>query len=347
MTRRLAFALVIVVAAVATGSASAVSSLHVTASAQFAPWSAGPMRFDSSHDALWLLDQDAGGTTNLVKLDPATLAVESSSPVAEQGQAFYDLAVGLGRIWVVNFPNDYVDTSLVGSISEYDSDGSLLRTVSTYGHGPEGVGFVNGKVWVANHHQDAPGTGGSVVELDPDTGALLARIPVGAPIFCCGPQELTVADGFLWTGVPNLNGVVRIDPSTLATTVIPGGQGGGQFPASACGVFAFDGSTHRLWVTDGFCRPASIMRLDTSTATVTQSINPGGAAIGLAFGNGSLWASVADNGRGKSGFLVQLDPSTGAIVGKLGVGGWGDVAVGDGAVFVESLPTGQILRVTQ
>jgi DNA-binding beta-propeller fold protein YncE len=345
--RRLAFVIAVVAAALAATTASASSALRVTATQQFAPWSTGPLRFDAAHDALWLLQTDVGGTTSLVKLDPGTLAIESSTPVDVQGAAFYDLAVGLGRVWVSNFPFDYVDTSLVGSLSEYDGTGSFIRTISTYGHGPEGVAFLDGKVWVANHHQDAPGSGGSVVALDPDSGALLARVPVGAPIFCCGPQELTAADGAIWAGVPNLNGVVRIDPSTLATTLILGGDGGGQFPASACGVFAADPAAHRLWVTDGGCRPASILRLDSSTGALTQSVNPGGIAIGLAFGGGSLWVSVADNGRGKSGFVVQLDPSTGSVLAKLSVGGWGDVAYGDGAAFVESVPTGQILRVTQ
>jgi DNA-binding beta-propeller fold protein YncE len=345
--RRLIVIALVVSACVAVQTAAAASSLHVTATQQFASWSPGPMRFDAAHDALWLLETDSSGTTFLEKLHPATLAVESSTPVAVQGAAFYDLAVGLGRVWVSNFPFDYIDTSLVGSLSEYDGNGTFIRTISTYGHGPEGVAFLDGKVWVANHHQDAPGSGGSVVELDPDSGALLARVPVGAPIFCCGPQELTVADGAVWAGVPNLNGVVRIDPSTLAATFISGGQGGGQFPASACGVFAADPATHRLWVSDGFCRPASVLRLDTSTGTLTQSFNPGGAGVGLAYGGGSLWASVADNGRGKSGFLVQLDPANGDVLAKLSVGGWGDVAYGDGAAYVESIPTGQILRVTQ
>ena len=334
-------------AVVAATTASAGSSLHVTATQQFAPWSLGPMRFDATHDALWTISFDSSGTASLVKLDPSSLAIESATPLAVQAQAFYDLAIGLDRVWVSNFPDDYTDTSLVGSLSEYDGNGKVISTISTFGHGPEGIGFAGGKVWVANHHRDAPGTGGSVVELDPDTGALLARVGLGAPIFCCGPQELTVLDGAIWVGVPNLDAVVRIDPSTLATTTVPGGPGGGQFPGGDCGGFATDPASHRLWVTDAFCRPASIMRLDSSSGTITQSFNPGGVAVGLAYGNGSLWASVADNGyRGKSGFLTQLDPSSGAIVAKLAIGGWGDVAAGDGAVFVQSLASGQILRVT-
>jgi DNA-binding beta-propeller fold protein YncE len=343
--RRLLLAL-IAAAWVVAGTASAGSSLQVMATQQFAPWSLGALRFDHVHDALWTLDTQPSGEVDLVKLAPATLEIESSNAVAVQGQAFYDLGVGLGRVWVVNFPDDYNDQSLVGSVSEYDGNGTFIRTISTYGHGPEGIGFLYGKVWVANHHRDAPGSGGSVVELDPDTGALLGRVPVGAPIFCCGPQELTVADGSIWTGVPNLNAVARIDPATLTATLVPGGNGGGWFPGGACGVFAFDAATHRLWSADGFCRPSAVVRLDTQTGAVTQSFNPGGVAVGLAFGNGVLWASVADNGRGKSGFVAQIDPATGGVVAKLGIGGYGDVAFGDGAAYVASQPTGQLLRVT-
>jgi DNA-binding beta-propeller fold protein YncE len=111
-------------------------------------------------------------------------------------------------------------------------------------------------------------------------------------------------------------------------------------------VFAADPATHRLWATDGFCRPSSILQLDSAGGTLTGAINPGGVAAGLAYGDGALWASVADNGRGKSGFLAEVDPTTGSILGKLSTGGTGDVAFGDGAVYVESQATGRILRVT-
>lgn len=339
--------LLVLVASFAAGNAAAGSSLHVTATAQFDPWSTYPMRFDPTNNALWFVEVDNANLVSLVKLDPATLAVESSTPVAVQDAAFYDLSIGLGHEWVVNFTNDYSDPSVLGSISEYDANGNFVKNLSSYGHGPTGAVFANGHLWVANHHQDAPGTGGSLVEIDPQTGAMLARVSVGAPMFCCGPSELAYADGAIWAGVPNLNGVVRLDLATLATSLIPGGGGGGKYPEGACGGFAADPATHRLWSSDAFCRPSSILQLDSSAGALTRSINPGGVAAGLAYGNGALWASVADNGRGKSGFLAELDPSSGAILAKLSTAGTGDVAFGHGAVYVESQATGQIFRVTQ
>ena len=345
--RKLLLCLVVLAASVAAVDASAGSSLHVTATAQFPAWSTYPMRFDPTNDALWFVEVDDQNVVSLVKLNPANLAVESTTVVPVQGAAFYDLSIGLGHEWVVNFNDDYSDHSVVSSISEFDGDGHLVRTISSYGHGATGVAFLDGKLWVANHHQDAPGTGGSVVEIDPATGTLLKRVPVGAPIFCCGPSELAAADGAIWAGVPNLNGIVRIDPVSGATRLIAGGDGGGQDPSGACGGFAADPATHRLWLSDAFCRPSSILQLDTSSGTVTGSLNPGGIAAGLAYGNGALWASVADNGRGKSGFLAEVDPATGAILAKLATGGTGDVAFGDGAAYVESQATGQIMRVTQ
>lgn len=339
--------LLVLLACAVAGNAAAGSSLHVTATAQFSPWSTYPMRFDPANDVLWFVEVDDQNLVSLVKLNPATLAVESSTQVPVQGAAFYDLSIGLGHEWVVNFTDDYSDHSVMGSISEFDGDGNPVKTFSSYGHGPTGVAFLNGNLWVANHHQDAPGTSGSVVEIDPQTGNEIAHVLVGAPIFCCGPSELAAADGAIWAGVPNLNGVVRVDPTTLATRVISGGGGGGQYPSGACGGFASDPATHRLWLTDAFCRPSSILQLDSASGTLTGSLNPGGVAAGLAFGNGVLWASVADNGRGKSGFLAEVDPATGAILAKLATDGTGDVAYGDGAVYVESQSTGRILRVMQ
>ena len=350
MRNRLALAvagLFLLTASVSVGTASAGSSLHVAATAQFGPWSTYSMRFDTAHNALWFIEVDGANVASLVKLNPTTLAVESSTPVDVQGVA-YDLSVGLDHEWVVNFPfGDLQDPSIMGSISEYDSNGNLVKTFTTYGHGPTGVAFLNGQLWVANHHQDAVGTGGSVVEINPQTYALEERVHIGQAIFCCGPGELAVADGAIWAGVPNLDGIVRIDPTTLGTTLIPGEGGGGQYPEAACGEFTGDPTTHRLWVTDGFCRPSSILQLDTTTNTVSASINPGGVAAGLAFANGAVWASVADNGRGKSGFLSEIDPATGTVRAKLPTPGTGDVAVGDGSVYVESEAAGEIIRVTQ
>ncbi|HET9614652.1 MAG TPA: hypothetical protein VFP22_07555, partial [Candidatus Limnocylindrales bacterium] len=272
----------VLAACVLAGNAAGSSALHVTATAQFPAWSTYPMRFDPVNDALWFVEIDDANVVSLVKLNPATLAVEHSTTADVQGAAFYDLAIGLGHEWVVNWVADYSDPSAIGSISEYDAAGNFVKTISSYGHGPNGVAFLDGKLWVANHHQDAPGTSGSVVEIDPSTGNLLARVRVGAQIRCCGPTELAAADGAIWVGVPNLNGIVRIDPTTLATSLIPGGNGGGQDPLGACGGFAGDPATHRLWLTDAFCRPSSILQLDTSSGTVTGSINPGGVAAGLA-----------------------------------------------------------------
>ena len=339
--------LLVLTTGLAAGNAAAGSPLHVTATAQFDPWSTYPMRFDPVNDALWFVEVDDQNLVSLVKLNPATLAVESSTQVPVQGAAFYDLSIGLGHEWVVNFTDDYSDRSVMGSISEFDADGNPVKTFSSYGHGPTGVTFLNGMLWVANHHQDAPGTSGSVVEIDPQTGEEIGRVLVGAPIFCCGPSELAAADGAIWAGVPNLNGVVRVDPTTHATSLVAGGGGGGKYPEGACGGFAADPATHRLWATDAFCRPSSILQFDSSTVALTGSINPGGVAAGLAYGNGALWASVADNGRGKSGFLAEVDPSSGAVLAKLATAGTGDVAFGDGSAYVESQATGQILRVTQ
>ena len=306
------------------------------------------MRYDPAHGAVWVV-ADAGGAASLFKLDPDTLAVESVTALDRQGQAFYSLAVGLGRVWVSNFPDDYEDHSLEGSISSYDGDGTFIRTIPTYGHGPEGAAFVGGDVWVANHHQDAVGTGGSIVRLDPDSGALLARVPLGAPIFCCGPQALAVADGRLWTGVVNLNAIARIDPVSLQTDLIPAGNAApqGGFPAGACGAIAVDERHHRIWLGDGGCLPSRVNRVDTVSGAITQSFNPGGNAFGLDYGLGSVWAGVVSSGyQGKSGFLARIDPDSGKVTAKVSTGGLAfDVAVGDGAVFVATPLSGEILRV--
>jgi hypothetical protein len=336
-----------VVALTAIASAPAAASPRIVARQYVSPIM-GPMRYDPAHGAVWII-ADAGGTASLFKLDPDTLGVESVTALDRQGQAYYSLAVGLGRVWVSNFPDDYEDHSLEGSISQYAGDGTFIRTIPTYGHGPEGAAFLGGDVWVANHHQDAPGTGGSIVRLDPDTGALLGRVPIGAPIFCCGPQALEVADGRLWTGVPNLDAIGRIDPASLDVDLIGAGPAApqGGLPVGACGAIAVDERHGRIWVGDGGCLPSQVSRVDTGSGTITQSFNPGGNAFGLDYGLGSLWASVVSSGfQGKSSFLARIDPDSGNVTAKIATGGLAfDVAVGDGAVFVVTPLSGEILRV--
>jgi hypothetical protein len=324
-------------------AATASAALRVAARVHVAD-STGAMRFDGVHNAVWVITTDnATGTSRLTKLDPVTLQVESSTPLAVQDAEFYGLEIGLGRVWVSNFPDDTANPGAPGTISSYDGNGQLIGTRPSYGHGPEGMAFLDGKVWVANHHQDGPGLGGSVVEIDPDTGAQLAHVSVGAAQLCCGPQQLAAADGAVWAGVPNLDALVRVDAATLATT--PFDAGGGS-KGGACGSVVADQPHHRLWMTDGGCAPSDIMRVDTQTGTITQRLNVG-AGANLDYGMGSLWIGAYPLGfKGQGTFVEQVDPTTGSPQGKVAIGGsLVDVAAGTSAVYADTQYTGEVIAI--
>jgi virginiamycin B lyase len=86
----------------------------------------------------------------------------------------------------------------------------------------------------------------------------------------------------------------------------------------------------------------------TSVARVTvvrpiphadQTIRVGKTPYNIAAGFGSVWVAV-------DGGLVRLNPSSGAVVARIGVGGrpWG-VATGEGAVWVGNFTDGTVARV--
>lgn len=82
--------------------------------------------------------------------------------------------------------------------------------------------------------------------------------------------------------------------------------------------------------------------------SITATIPAGAFLRGVAVGEGAVWASV-DNADGGSDdhLLVRIDPETNEIVDWLSLPEAGDLAVGDGAVWVLSrvAPEGAVLRI--
>jgi hypothetical protein len=299
----------------------------------------GALRYDAADDLLWTIDV---GNDQLIAVAPLTgQVIHRTALPADLPAGEYQLEVGLGHVWITNF-----DGGGRAPLLEVDpSTGAIVNGAgySTYGNGPEDIAFLDGDVWVANHHQDAPSTSGSVVELDPATGQQIRHVTVGAQEPCCGPQYMTAAAGSVWVEVVNLAAVVRLTPTSgggWTTDTIPDGSQANAFnqPDAACGTLVHDGTGH-VFFSDGGCQPSDLGRIDTSTEAVTTWPEQG-SLYGLDYGLGSVWADMAAQGTGRiSTFLARVDPSTGTILGKTKVdsqAGPADVAVDtrDGLVFV-------------
>jgi virginiamycin B lyase len=213
-------------------------------------------------------------------------------------------------------------------------------------------------VWISNKPKD------SVARLDPKTNTVAATIPVGKRP-CSG---LAIGFGSLW--VPNCGDstIVRVDlktnqiTSTIKSTIgnsegsIASGAGSIWMMTDARGTLArFDPATDKvvaeiyvptgsfglafgpgedgaLWVTS--TEHDSVSRIDPHTNLVVETIKVGKAPRFIATGAGAVWTLNQGDGS-----VSRIDPKTNKVVATVEVGvpgGGGDIAAGEGSVWVTS-----------
>ena len=212
---------------------------------------------------------------------------------------------------------------------------------------------VDESVWVSNRPKD------SVARLDPKTNTVAATLAVGT-----GPcSGLAVAFGSLW--VPNCGDktIARVDLGSgevkpvIRTTIassegsIVAGAGSIWIMTDAKGTLArYDPATNALvaeiyvaagsyglafgddavWVTstDGNV----VTRVDPHTNLVVETIPVGKAPRFIAAGAGGVWTLNQGDGS-----VSRIDPKTNKVAATIEVGvpgGGGDIAVGEGSVWV-------------
>jgi streptogramin lyase len=229
------------------------------------------------------------------------------------------------------------------------------------GAGVPAVG--GGAVWVP------VSSDGTLVRVNPESGSVATRVPVGQASSAPGDLDSAVfAGGAVWAASDAGGTVARVDPATSAVTERfttasrPGGlaEGGGFVWAfhfrqstvtridavtnavrtfevaelSGTGITYGDGSVWLL--SDG---PARVFRLDPATGAVQQTIPlripfpPRRAVVEtwwLAYGDGTVWASLPNNAG-----AARIAAASGGV-SYVGVP-FGDpfgVAVGGGSVWV-------------
>jgi streptogramin lyase len=249
-----------------------------------------PRDVSSGFGSIWVSN---GPSRTVTRIDPSTNAVLAVISVPDPASV---LAAGAGAIWVTSFPGDSVTR-----IDPTSNAATGTISLAPSGLGPIGITVFDGYVWVANHDGNPTG---SVAKIDPATMGVVDVIPIGSQSFA-GPNWLSAGAGSLWTDVPNINAVTRIDPSTdTVIATIP--------DKGVCGALA--ASDTAVWVAGGGgsgCLPG-ITRIDPTSNTVTARLNAGGQTDALALGNNTLWygTSISD-------FLGRIDTSTTTIVGQL------------------------------
>jgi streptogramin lyase len=175
-----------------------------------------------------------------------------------------------------------------------------------------------------------------VSRIDPESGAVGEPIPVGD-----GPASVAVGDGAVW--------VVNDDAGTVSKVDIERGEVVGipiELPSTSDGdsIAVGDG---RVWVVTP--DQGRIVPIDASSGRRGRAIAPpDGTAEELAFGEGGLWVV------GDAGTVTRLDPASGEAGEPVKVGRRfppdtdvfrGEIAVGEGAVWVAGLDDETVVRV--
>jgi streptogramin lyase len=249
-----------------------------------------PRDVASGFGSIWVAN---GPSRTVTRIDPASNAVLAVIPVPDPASV---LAAGAGAIWLTSVPGN--------SVTRIDPNTNAATgtiSLAPSGLGPVGITVDDGYVWVANHDGN-PTT--SVAKIDPSTMSIIDLIPIGTGSDA-GPNWMSAGAGSVWTDVPNINAVVRIDPTTDTVLATIPDQG-------VCGALA--ASDTAVWVAGGGgpgCQPG-ITRIDPTSNTVTTMLNAGGQTDSLALGNDTLWY-----GTSKSNFLGRIDTTSNTIVGQL------------------------------
>lgn len=243
----------------------------------------------ATDDAIW-----ASTESGIARVDPDTNAVVE---VIETDDGRVPFAIGFGSIWTTVYDS--------GELKRYDmTSGSHIETIDL-GDGvlAAGVAVTEDAVWVASHH------GGTVIRVDPIENAVVAEVSVGR-LGRSGPGELLAADSSVWVSVPNLPGVVEIDPaSNEPKTTIEFTSG-----AAACGPLAMiDGE---IWISSCFdWTTLSVANVADQRERGVAYLNGfGGQAVEV---NGTVWIPVTRNDGLEENALLGIDPTSLEVIDRI------------------------------
>jgi YVTN family beta-propeller protein len=229
------------------------------------------------------------------------------------------LASGFGRVWTVVqvYPKGAWLFGLAGGTGQIISRFRMHVPLSRKGD-VTSVAAVGPSLWVSLYGSVAPThrgefggifEPGSVWRIDPDTGAVVARIGVGA-----GVVSVAGTGNALWAANYRDDTVSRIDPSTnRVVATIPVGAGPTAIAATTGGV----------WVTNSL--DGTVERIDPATNRVVARVAVGASPMGIAASPDRVWAAdyLSDS-------VTVIDPRTNRAVATLPVG-QGPIGIAEGA----------------
>jgi DNA-binding SARP family transcriptional activator/DNA-binding beta-propeller fold protein YncE/ABC-type branched-subunit amino acid transport system substrate-binding protein len=227
---------------------------------------------------LWVAS--AVGLRGVVQgIDPAGMSIVETRTIrtgAGRGDDLFAaptpdaLAVGARTVWANN---------LHSKLARFDPGQPGVRTQALPpSHSVDGIAVGAGAVWVASGADDR------VVRLDPQTGAVVAEIPIAVAQAArvASPFGIAVGFGSVWVSdalsntvselSPRLNAVVATIPVGIRPTAIAVGE-------------------RAVWVLDAGA--GTVTRIDPGRHAVVATIQVGRTVTGITAGLGGVWVTVA------------------------------------------------------
>jgi YVTN family beta-propeller protein len=210
-------------------------------------------------------------------------------------------------VWVSNRPKD--------TVARFDPKTNTVAGVITVGKGPcSGLAAAFGSLWVPNCGDK------TVSRVDLKTGAVTATF---ASTIGNSEGSIAAGAGSVWLMTDAKGTLARIDPETnqvVAEVYLPSGSFGLAFGEDA------------LWVTS--TEHDSVARVDPHTNLVAETIKVGKAPRFVATGAGAVWTLNQGDGS-----VTRVEAKTNKVAATIEVGvpgSGGDIAVGEGSVWVTS-----------
>jgi PQQ-like domain len=234
--------------------------------------------------SVWVTPNGADG--RLIRIDARTGRI--SARISARPIYFGSvLAFGAGFVWTGNDDERYQRGS---TVSKLDPRTNHLAGNPLVLGSPQSIAFGHGALWVADHT-------GWLVKIDPSTFKVVARQRLDF-----GPHGIVVTDGAVYVADAHGSRLLQADPTTAKTRRVARLPIGPIYPAVGAG--SIWSSSAAVWE-DETTRDDRVLRIDPKTLAVAETFHLGGNVSAVAFGFGSLWATLP------TGELVRITPQHG------------------------------------
>ena len=166
------------------------------------------------------------------------------------------------QLWAASFPATAFQINPLST--------KVTQSVEDEGGFEQGIAIGFGSIWIGSD------TTNHVTRIDPRTGVVIERFPVGS-----GPTNLAVGAGAVWVANRLEDTVTRIDPETNEpTTIHVGGH--------PLGIAVVRGN---VWVANS--RDGTIQKIEPKTNKPSPPLHLGNSPNGIAVADGKLWVTLS------------------------------------------------------